>query len=290
LFAPKQTLLVVDGTVGQKNQLETYIHCNNMVQSNVTTRIMYDEAKASSEHSPIAVQDLLLNQDSSIWKAIERENELLKKVEILLEKRLRKEAGITRFGFTWFAGLFTIQIGLVLFYVFLRGNGFDLSEGSVIGPLEQIAIFVGIFLGFTLFDVFNLCVCPDKGVVYCEKCVAKTHVIIAAHRAAHSLEKMLPRILAVFAEDHVWVADNGYPDEETQKLCRRLGVHYRYNSIGNKANALLQCAIEIKESTDYDVDNGKPRSRCVLHQQSSFVLPHSAILIFLLLSSCFTRR
>jgi hypothetical protein len=96
LFAPKQTLLVVDGTVVQKNWPETYIHRNNMVQSNVTTRIMYDEANASSEHSPTAVQDLLLNQESSIWKAIERENELLKKVEILLEKRLRKEACTAR--------------------------------------------------------------------------------------------------------------------------------------------------------------------------------------------------
>jgi hypothetical protein len=229
---------------------------DKMEPSSVTRRLVVGGSIAPSDGSPTAVEDFATKLDPGIWAAIERENDLLKKVEILLEKRLRKEAGITRFGLTWFAGLFTVQIGLVLIYVFLRGSGYDITESSVIGPEEQVLIFVAIFLGFTFFDVFNMCVCPDRRVADEAKNVANTHVIIAAHRAAQSLDKMLPRVLAVFTPDHVWVADNGYPDEATQQLCRRLGVHYRYNSIGNKANALLQCAMEIKESTVYDVDNG----------------------------------
>jgi hypothetical protein len=241
-------------------------------KSIVARRIECDDSSATSEITP--VQELPLagihrhhltqqaqEQDvSSIWAHIERENDLLKKVEILLEKRIRKENGITRFSLAWFVGLFAVQSGIALFFVFLRGSGYDLSEGATITPMQQVSIFVAFFLGFTLLDAFSMCVCPDRIVPLEERSVAKTHVIVASHRAAHSLSIMLPRVLAIFEPHYIWVADNGYPDEETQILCRQLGVHYRYNPIGNKANALLQCAIEIRDTFAGDADHGTLRA------------------------------
>lgn len=49
--------------------------------------------------------------------------------------------------------------------------------------------------------------------------------------------------------------DNGWKDDEAEKLCNELGVHYLFNKIGNKCNALNECALRIKHDYGDKVKN-----------------------------------
>lgn len=80
-------------------------------------------------------------------------------------------------------------------------------------------------------------------------CNEGVHVIIAAHKAFDSLQKILPSVLAAFPSHHIWIADNGVErDDATQRHCEELGVQYRFYPIPNKTYALYQTAQEIYDT------------------------------------------
>lgn len=81
------------------------------------------------------------------------------------------------------------------------------------------------------------------------ECNEGAHVIIAAHKAYDSLQKILPSVLAAFPSRQIWVADNGLiQDDATQSFCQELGVQYRFYPIPNKTYALYKTAEEIYDT------------------------------------------
>lgn len=77
------------------------------------------------------------------------------------------------------------------------------------------------------------------------------HVIIAAHKAAESVQRILPSVLSAFPARRIWVADNGRePDTAMQQLCLEEGIHYRFYSIPNKTYALYRTAEEVRRHDD----------------------------------------
>jgi hypothetical protein len=110
--------------------------------------------------------------------------------------------------------------------------------------LVHFATACGIYIVVEIAYFVTTKTCPDT--VQCQRSTKGAHVIVAAHRAYDSLTTTLPSCLKSFSPSQVWVADNGYEDTETSRLCLELGVHYRYFPIGNKAYALLAVAREIE--------------------------------------------
>lgn len=182
---------------------------------------------------------------------------------------IKKHEVMTQFSCKWFAIMGVCHLLFYfVYYVWRKGSQAVLDDDEtearsiVTDGLLQVSMYSMAYLFIVLFDIFWLLVCPDR--VRCDRTTAHTHVIVAAHRAHESLEEMLPTVLQTFSPECVWVADNGYHDVEAEALCRRLGVNYEFNEVGNKANALVVVARKIKRCHGESVKNGKLLSRLVL--------------------------
>lgn len=150
---------------------------------------------------------------------------------------------------------------VVLWYLGLTGAGYFIYNYYFItwdhvwmmnNQLLHVFGACGMYILMETFTLLTTCI--DRDVVACERTTEGTHCIIAAHRAYDSLVTTIPSVLACFPAERVWVADNGYKDHDTERLCMELGVHYLYCSIGNKTFALYTAAKEI-EARDPDARN-----------------------------------
>lgn len=175
---------------------------------------------------------------------------------------IKKHDLMTQFACKWFGILMVAHIFFYYCYFILRQGSqafvdddqVSSAKDTVVDGLLQVSIYSMVYLFIVLFDIFCLVLFPDR--VRCERTTAHSHVIVAAHRAHASLEIMLPTVLRTFAPECVWVADNGFQDQESEALCKRLGVNYEFNPIGNKANALVVVARKIKRRHGDAVKNG----------------------------------
>ena len=219
----------------------------------LTKRKIGSTAKTNSKGQYSAEEE----QDERIAKLEEQvallSDKLLTKIDKRgLEIRLNKGDLMTQFAGKWFSGVLAFAVLLFYAYYIVRGDQAPIDQTKS-RKVIYISCFCGIYLFMTLFDIMHVTFWPDK--VKCAKNTDHTHVIVAAHRAADSLRSMLPSILQTFHPTCVWVADNGYFDEETQQICKELGVNYRFNSYGNKANALLVVARHIQRTYGNKVKN-----------------------------------
>jgi len=161
---------------------------------------------------------------------------------------------VTHFGLYWIIMMAGLTLAALYGYILFRAIR---GSTTTFDALYVYSGYCGLYVVYLLMDVFWTTVRPDR--VRCDKNTHRTHVMVAAHRAEESLAVMLPQVLQSFEPGAVWVCDNGYYDGgRTRELCERLGVRYRYNKVGNKANALLATGREIER--DYpEVKNGALR-------------------------------
>jgi len=235
---------------------------------------------ASCEYSGQAFDDLCRSFRSQQSRLTLLEQDLVKtkvttnKLEMEVHHRfegINRNEVITQTSCKWFAGLILIQaVVYYLYFVFRKGTMigaqdddavldwrifYDWSDLDIMEDgIFQVSCYSMVYLFMVLWDLLWLTLFPDR--VRCERTTAHTHVIVAAHRAYDSLQVMLPKVLESFRPECVWVADNGFRDEQTEELCKRLGVNYEYNPVGNKANALVVTAEKIKRLHG-DVKNGE---------------------------------
>lgn len=163
---------------------------------------------------------------------------------------------VQKFGFPWqyFGALFCFKIAFFYHYFFQLEETTHDSRGNIIKwGLVGVATWSLIYYFLAFWDVLLIAWMPDQ--VKCERTTAHTHVIVAAHKAADSLRVMLPQVLKTFDPDCVWVADNGWKDDAAEELCNELGVHYLFNKVGNKCNALNECALRIRHDYGDEVKN-----------------------------------
>ncbi len=202
----------------------------------------------------------LLQQEFTEYKA-----ETNKTMETHLFDRfegIKKHDIMTQFACKWFGILMVAHVFFYYCYFILRKGSqafvdddeVSSAKETVVDGIYQVSIYSMVYLFIVLFDIFCLVVFPDR--VRCERTTAHSHVIVAAHRARESLETMLPTVLRTFSPECVWVADNGFQDKESEELCKRLGVNYDFNPVGNKANALVVVARKIKRRHGDAVKNG----------------------------------
>jgi hypothetical protein len=207
-------------------------------------------------------QLVLLKQELTAYKT--RTN---KTMEIELFERfegINKNEVVTQFTCKWFGVVIMAHLVFYYFYYVLRQGSQtildddEFSGSTPLGVMEdgilQVSCYSFSYMFIVLLDIFWTILFPDK--VRCERTTARTHVIVAAHRAHASLEVMLPTVLQTFAPECIWVADNGFPDIKAEALCQRLGINYEYNEVGNKANALVVVARKIKRRHGDSVQNG----------------------------------
>ena len=176
---------------------------------------------------------------------------------------------MTQYACKWFGIMIIGHLLFIYIYFFVRQSTQTgiVDDDEVSSAREQaqdglmeVTAYSFSYLFIVIFDIVWMTIFPDK--VRCERRTTdNTHVIVAAHRAHESLEVMLPTVLRTFDPQCVWVADNGFPDEETEALCDRLGVHYVYNPIPNKANALVVVARKIKRKFGDTIKNGKQKEK-----------------------------
>ena len=175
---------------------------------------------------------------------------------------IKKHDVMTQFSCKWFSILIVCHAFFYYCYYVLRKGSQEMADDdqvssaleTVLDGILQVSIYSMVYVFVVLFDIFWLVLFPDR--VRCERTTAGSHVIVAAHRAHASLEVMLPTVLQAFSPECIWVADNGFRDKESEALCRRLGVNYEFNPIGNKANALVVVARKIKRRHGDTVKNG----------------------------------
>ncbi len=150
----------------------------------------------------------------------------------------------------------------LLWYILLAGVAYGTFEGYFVmwdhewfvnNAVVHVVISCGIYLVCELLYYTSSWIEVDN--VKCDRTTESTHCIIAAHKAFASLVDTIPHALQSFPADRIWVADNGYKDVDTQRLCEELGVHYRYLDIGNKTKALLVVAQEIEKTYGDSVRN-----------------------------------
>ena len=197
----------------------------------------------STELTMLKAELYKLRKESKMFKAnVEKEFKGVKNYS---------SSTVTQFGMYWIIAVsFLILAALYGYMIFRAVRG----STTTFDALYVYSGYCGLYVVYFLMDVFWNTVRPDR--VRCEKTTHRTHVMVAAHRAEESLAVMLPQVLQSFEPHAVWVCDNGYYDGgRTRELCERLGVHYRYNKTGNKANALLATGREIER--DYpEINNG----------------------------------
>ena len=163
---------------------------------------------------------------------------------------------VQKFGFPWyyFCAVLCFHISFFYWYFLLLEERTSGLRGNVIKwGLVGVVTWSLIYYFLAIWDVLLIVLMPDQ--VKCERTTAHTHVIVAAHKAEDSIRIMLPRMLKTFDPDCVWVADNGWKDDAVEELCNELGVHYLFNEIGNKCNALTECALKIKHDYGDEVKN-----------------------------------
>jgi hypothetical protein len=190
-----------------------------------------------------------------------------KTMEIQLFERFEgidKNEVVTQFTCKWFGVVLVAHLVFYYFYYVLRqGSQTVLKDGEtgrstpmtiVQDGILQVSCYSFAYMFIVLLDIFWTILFPER--VRCERNTARTHVIVAAHRAHESLAVMLPTVLQSFAPECIWVADNGFPDIQAEALCQRLGVNYEYNEVGNKANALVVVARKIKRRHGDAIQNG----------------------------------
>jgi len=239
------------------------------------------EIRRDSERTALEVYETVSQRETRVIDTVleEKVTTLLDsstKVQNQLQNTLEKEAMakpdykvMTSFSCQWFVVLAVFHLAFYFLYFILRkgtsekdppddddeATALFLEQESQYQEIIRLSIYASIYMFICIWDIFWTCVTPDR--VRCERTTEFTHVIVAAHRAATSLEEMLPTVLQTFAPSCIWVADNGYRDQATELLCQRLGVNYEYNPVGNKANALLVVAKKIHREYGGQVKNGE---------------------------------
>lgn len=187
---------------------------------------------------------------------------------------------VTQFGMYWIIAVSLLLTAVLYGYIIVRAIR---GSTTTFDALYVYSGYCGLYIVYFIMDVFWNTVRPDR--VLCKKNTDHTHVMVAAHRAEESLVIMLPQVLQSFEPHAVWVCDNGYYDGgRTRELCERLGVNYRYNKTGNKANALLATGREIERDCP-EVKNGTSAVQLFLERPrpSAFLQAHTNLTFLFLL-------
>lgn len=162
----------------------------------------------------------------------------------------------------------TLNVFPLAWYPFLAGGTYLLYEYYIASTHYWHSIFTSSSRHDPAIDIMVTCILylsvelaqyalsrtshhstPPKDIIQVQRSNEGAHVIIAAHKAFDSLQKILPSVLAAFPAQHIWVADNGLErDDATQRHCQELGIQYRFYPVPNKTYALYKTAEEIYDT------------------------------------------
>lgn len=159
------------------------------------------------------------------------------------------------FPLVWYSSLTGGAYGLYRYYIYSAHFWTGIFKASKDhDPTFEILLTCLLYLSFEIIQVILTYYARQRQasiqLSYDQhECNEGAHVIIAAHKAHDSLQKILPSVLAAFPSRQIWVADNGLvQDDATQKHCQELGIQYRFYPIPNKTYALFKTAEEIYDT------------------------------------------